>query len=79
LHGMHTRGFPNCFIVSNAQAGFTANYPHMLNEQSKHLSYIVKQCIDRQARVVETSQEAEDAWVDEVMKVAVFNRRYLEE
>ena len=39
LHGMHTRGFPNCFIVSNAQSGFTANYPHMLNEQSKHLAY----------------------------------------
>ena len=79
LHGMHTRGFPNCFVVSNAQAGFTANYPHMLNEQSKHLSYIVRQCVDRQARVVEASQEAEEAWVDEIMKVAVFNRRYLEE
>lgn len=79
LHGMHTRGFPNCFIVSNAQSGFTANYPHMLNEQSKHLAYIVKECIGRQARVVETTQEAEDAWVEEVMKVAVFNRRYLEE
>ena len=79
LHGMHTRGFPNCFIVSNAQSGFTANYPHMLNEQSKHLAYIIKECIGRQARVVETTQEAEDAWVEEVMKVAVFNRRYLEE
>lgn len=79
LHGMHTRGFPNCFIVSNAQAGFTANYPHMLNEQSKHLSYIVQKCLSSQARVVETTQEAEDAWVEEVMRVAVFNRRYLEE
>jgi cyclohexanone monooxygenase len=79
LHGMHTRGFPNCFIVSNAQAGFTANYPHMLNEQSKHLSYIVKQCIDRQARVVETTQEAEDIWLDTVLKASVFNKRFLEE
>jgi cyclohexanone monooxygenase len=68
LHGMHTRGFPNCFIVSNAQAGFTANYPHMLNEQSKHLAYIVKQCIDRQARIVETTQEAEANWLDTVLK-----------
>ncbi|MDO8289498.1 MAG: NAD(P)/FAD-dependent oxidoreductase [Parvibaculum sp.] len=79
LHGMHSRGFPNCFIVGNSQAGFTANYPHMLNEQSKHLAYITKECIDRQARVVEVSDEAEKNWVDEVIKSAVFNRRYLEE
>jgi len=79
LHGMHSRGFPNCFIVGNSQAGFTANYPHMLNEQSKHLAYITKQAIDRQARVVEVTEQAEENWVQEVIKAAVFNRRYLEE
>ena len=79
LHGMHTRGFPNCFIVSNSQSGFTANFPHMLNEQSKHLAYIVRECVDRQARVVETTQEAEEAWVDTIIKASAFNRRYLEE
>ncbi|MBX3496658.1 MAG: NAD(P)/FAD-dependent oxidoreductase [Parvibaculum sp.] len=79
LHGMHTRGFPNCFIVSNSQSGFTANFPHMLNEQSKHLAYIVKECVDRQARVVEVAEEAEKEWVDAVIKASVFNRRFLEE
>jgi cyclohexanone monooxygenase len=79
LHGMHTRGFPNCFIVMNSQSGFTANFPHMINEQSKHLAYIAKQAIDRQARVVEVSQEAEDKWVDTVIEAAMFNRRFLEE
>ena len=79
LHGMHTHGFPNCFIVSNAQAGFTANFPHMLNEQSRHLAYIVKECIDRQARVVEATRPAEEAWVEEIVKASAFNRRYLEE
>ncbi|MGV8996608.1 MAG: flavin-containing monooxygenase [Parvibaculaceae bacterium] len=79
LHGMHSRGFPNCFIVGNSQSGFTVNYPHMLNEQSKHLAYITKQAIDRQARVVEVTEAAEENWVQEVIKAAVFNRRYLEE
>lgn len=79
LHGMHTRGFPNCFLISNAQSGFTVNYPHMLNEQSKHLAYIVKECIDRQARVVEVAEDAEAAWVETIIKSAVFNRRFLEE
>src|SRR5262249_33825489 len=36
LHGMHSRGLPNCFIMGPQQAGFTVNFPHMLNEQSQH-------------------------------------------
>lgn len=79
LHGMHSRGFPNCFIVGNSQSGFTANYPHMINEQSKHLAYIVNQCIERQTRVVEVTQEAEDEWVDTIIKSSVLNRRFQEE
>jgi cation diffusion facilitator CzcD-associated flavoprotein CzcO len=47
LHGMHSRGFPNCFIFSNVQSGFTVNFPHMLNEQSKHLAYILGEAQDR--------------------------------
>jgi cyclohexanone monooxygenase len=79
LHGMHARGFPNMFLISNAQSGFTANYPHMINEQSKHLAYIAKQCIDRQARVVEASQEATGAWVDTIVKSAVIGKKFQEE
>ena len=41
LHGLHSRGFPNCFIFSLAQSGFTVNFPHMLDEQSKHVAYIL--------------------------------------
>ncbi len=79
LHGMHARGFPNCFIVSNAQSGFTANFPHMLNEQSKHIAYIVKHCADRQVRTIEASQEAEDAWVQTIISVAWLRQKFLEE
>ena len=64
LHGMHSRGFPNCFIFSNAQSGFTVNFPHMLNEQSKHLAYILARG-DRARRDRDRGRrsEAEDAWV----------------
>src|SRR5439155_1598388 len=79
LHGMHSRGFPNCFIVSNSQSGFTANFPHMLNEQSKHLAYIIKAAIDRQARTVEASQEAEDAWVQTIIDSAILRQKFQEE
>ncbi len=79
LHGMHSRGFPNCFIISNSQSGFTANFPHMLNEQSKHLSYIIKECTERQVRVMEASQEAEDAWVQTIISSAMMRQKFQEE
>jgi cyclohexanone monooxygenase len=79
LHGMHSRGFPNCFIMSNAQSGFTANFPHMLNEQAKHLAYVIGEARARQARTVEASAEAEADWVATIEKLAVMRQGYLED
>ena len=78
LHGMHARGFPNVLLVSNSQAGFTANFPHMLNEQSKHLAYIVKTAQDRQAHVVEAAEDAENAWVQTIVSTALMRQRFQE-
>ena len=79
LHGMHSRGFPNVFIMSNSQSGFTANYPHMLNEQSKHLSYIIRECGARQVRVIEASQQAEDEWIQTIIDSAMLRQKFQEE
>jgi cyclohexanone monooxygenase len=79
LHGMHSRGFPNCFIISNSQSGFTANYPHMLNEQSKHSAYIIAEAAARQARTVEATQEAEDAWVQTILSTAIMRQKFQED
>jgi len=79
LHGMHARGFPNCLIISNSQSGFTANYPHMLNEQSRHLAYIISEAMDRQARTIEASEEAEAAWVQTIIDSAILRQKFQEE
>jgi cyclohexanone monooxygenase len=79
FHGFFVSGFPNCFVVSNIQSGFTANFPHMLNEQSKHVAYVIKTAQDRQATRVETSPEAEGAWVDTIVKSALQRQRFQEE
>jgi cyclohexanone monooxygenase len=79
LHGMHVRGFPNCFIFANAQAGFSVNYPHMLNEQAKHAAYIVSEARARQARTLEAAETAETQWVETIKSLAVFRRKFLEE
>jgi cyclohexanone monooxygenase len=78
FHGMHTRGFPNCFIFSLIQSGFTANFPHMLDEQSKHLGYILSHAYANGVTRIEASQEAEDAWVQTIVSLAQLNEKFLE-
>jgi cyclohexanone monooxygenase len=78
LHGMHSRGFPNCFIFSNVQSGFTVNFPHMLNEQSKHLAYILAEAADRGVTVIEADADAEAAWVETIVNLSQMNQRFLE-
>jgi cyclohexanone monooxygenase len=78
MHGMHSRGFPNCFIMGNQQTGFTANYPHMLTEQSVHLSYIIKQAQEAGAHTVEVSEEGEEQWVQTIISLARLGREFLE-
>ena len=79
LHGMHVHGFPNCFIMGNQQAGFTVNYPHMLNEQGRHIAYVVGQAIERGLRTIEVSAEAEADWVETIIRLARFGRQFLED
>jgi|KBSSwiStaDraftv2_1062776.scaffolds.fasta_scaffold104475_2 cyclohexanone monooxygenase len=79
LHGFQTRGFPNCFFMGVTQGGFTANFPHMLNEQSLHIAYIVKQAMARQARTIEASAEGEAEWVATMQRLKANNLKFLME
>jgi cation diffusion facilitator CzcD-associated flavoprotein CzcO len=79
FHGFHVRGFPNLFVVSTGQSGFTANFPHMLNEQSKHLAYLISEVQGRQARTVEASAEAEANWVETIQRLALMREAFLKE
>jgi cyclohexanone monooxygenase len=79
LHGMHTRGFPNLLLITNSQSGFSVNFPHMLNAQAQHLSYIIKTCQDRQVRAIEPSEDAEAAWVQTIIDSALMRQKFQEE
>ena len=48
LHGLHTRGFPNMFVISNSQAGFTTNFPHSMDNTARHIGYILNRCAEEQ-------------------------------
>ena len=71
LHGMHIHGFPNCFLMSTIQGGFTVNYPHMLDEVATHVAHIVGHALAVEKEVVETSAEAEADWVQTILDKGV--------
>ena len=78
LHGMHTRGFPNCFVLSHAQSGMSVNFPHMLSEQAKHVAHIVGYSLQHGIRTVQPSLEAERAWVRTIVQLGEGRRAMLE-
>jgi pentalenolactone D synthase len=78
FHGLQVHGFPNCFILSKAQAGMHVNIALMLEEQSKHLSYIIKSVRERGHQIVEASEAGEKEWVEEILRLAGRNLDFLE-
>jgi cyclohexanone monooxygenase len=79
LHGMTVNGFPNCFIFSVVQSGFTANYPHALLEQAGHAAHIIGHAMATQKWRVEPTEQAEEAWTQEILAAVLDRRKFLEE
>ncbi len=79
LHGMHVNGFPNLFVMSNSQSGFTVNFPHMMNAQAQHLAHIVGQCSQNQTRTIEATKEAEAEWVQTIIDSAIMRQKFQED
>ena len=68
LHGLHVNGFPNCFIESIAQSGFTVNFPYLIDTQSRHIAWVIAWALQHDATEVEATSDAEAAWVDSVVQ-----------
>ena len=79
FHGMHSRGFPNCFVMSQTQSGMSVNFPHMIDEQSKHLAYLVESARERGVETVEATAEAEQQWVQAILDLSETRRAFLEQ
>jgi cation diffusion facilitator CzcD-associated flavoprotein CzcO len=67
LHGIHVRGFPNVFLVQLGQGGnFIANVPHNLTDAAKTIAAVVTHMRDRGFGQVDVTEQAEDAWMDQL-------------
>jgi cyclohexanone monooxygenase len=79
FHGLHSHGFPNCYFMGMIQSALAANFPHLLGEQSKHIAHTVKGALDRGAKVVEATAEAEADWCEIMRSKARLGMRFFSE
>ena len=70
LHGLSSHGFPNWFTIGINQNGLSPNMTSMFDDQAVHVSYIVREMLDRGARTIEANADAEQAWIDEIVRLA---------
>jgi cyclohexanone monooxygenase len=66
FHGCQAHGFPNCMFIGFGQNAVATNFSYILDEQAKHVAYIIDQTRRRGARTVEASAAAVEAYVREV-------------
>jgi cyclohexanone monooxygenase len=79
LHGLTTHGFPNCFFLGFTQSAITVSVPQALNEQAKHIAYMVTEARRRGHDVLEPTAEAQGAYVGEVRSMARLGLRFYTE
>ncbi|TPX36915.1 hypothetical protein SmJEL517_g01084 [Synchytrium microbalum] len=79
LYGAFMNQFPNLFMVQPGQAAVAVNWPFPQGIQTSAIVKVIKKANDMGATVVEATQEAEDEWVEQIVKASLLNARYLEE
>ncbi len=67
-HGLAVHGFPNCFVLSIAQSGFTVNFPYLLDTQAAHVAWVIAWALNNATTELEASAGAEAAWVDTIVE-----------
>ncbi|MGZ8812775.1 MAG: flavin-containing monooxygenase [Mycobacterium sp.] len=67
LHGLAVNGFPNCFILSIAQSGFTVNFPYLLDVQARHSAEVIAWALSHDVTQLEATADAESSWVDTIV------------
>ncbi len=79
LHGMHVHGFPNMFVLGHTQGGFTVNYPHLLDESSRHVCHLVRHAVEHDVAVLEATTDGEAEWLKTLAESARDFRAFQEQ
>lgn len=67
LLGVHSRGYPNLFIMGGYQASFQFNLTYILQMQGDHIAECINHARKHGHKTIDATQESEEWWVQEVI------------
>ena len=67
MFGYTTAGFPNCYFVARTQAPMPQNLTTLLEEAAEHIAYVISEAKARGADTVDTTEEGEKRWQEEMI------------
>ncbi|MEM8660803.1 MAG: NAD(P)/FAD-dependent oxidoreductase [Pseudomonadota bacterium] len=76
FNGLQMREFPNCFYIGFGQNANATNFCFILDEQAQHAAYIVNETIKRNAMTVEPTEEAIEAYIEEVSPLSISQLKF---
>ena len=65
-------------MLGHTQGGFTVNYPHLLEEASRHVAHVVRYAVDHDVEL-EATAEGEDDWLRDLAESARDFRAFQEQ
>ena len=77
LHGMMTQGFPNLFTTGYYQGGLNSTLTFNFEAQVEHMTYIIKEVLDRGAASAEVSEDAQDEWIKHMRETEVDRTQWI--
>jgi cation diffusion facilitator CzcD-associated flavoprotein CzcO len=71
LHGITTHGFPNQFFIGYIQGGINSSVTEHFGRQGAHAAWIIAEALKRDIKVVEASQEGQDAYLKQFHEIEI--------
>ncbi|RLA43280.1 MAG: monooxygenase [Gammaproteobacteria bacterium] len=68
LLGIHSKGYPNLFIMNGYQASFQFNLTDMMQSQGGHIAACVDYVRKHDYQAMDVTDDSEEFWVQEVIK-----------
>ena len=73
--GVHSRGFPNLFIMTGPQGGGgTFNFTESIDDHADYIVWLLKEMHERKASIVDIKQASEDAYAEHCRQVDMASR-----
>ena len=67
VFGIHSKGYPNLFIMGGYQASFQFNLTYMLQTQGDHIAECINYVRNNGFDTIDPTEETEEWWVQEVI------------